>query len=64
MVFEHVPRHMYILFCDVLISFRDFYLQNSSAILLLPGRPGNMKYLISDLKRWRTLKYGYPCAPI
>lgn len=26
MVFEYVFRYMYILFCDVLIFFRDFYL--------------------------------------
>lgn len=43
---------MYISLCDFFLTFsRDFYLQNSSAILLLPGKLENMKYLISDLKR-------------
>lgn len=65
MVIEHALRQCKFYFVIFFyISFRDFYLQNSSAILLLPGKLENMKYLISDLKRWRTLKYGYHCVPI
>lgn len=64
-LYKYVHRDTFIPFTlwFFLNPSRDFYLQNSSAILPLPGKLGNTKYLISDLKKWRTLRYGYHCVP-
>lgn len=46
------------------LTCRGFCLPSSSVTLHLLGKPGNTKSLTSGSKRWRTLRSGYPFAPI